>query len=231
VETTYGFPRTNPSAALAAADELSRRYRESMRRLQGDNTIDLVCLKSFVRREFDVYRIKSDGSAELVDHTSMPFIFLIAAGLMATGIALFAETVIGVVVRRPEHTPIELDVAAVGFMLAVVGVLLARPYELRSFVQGRFGTDEGWLQVTEPTTWSPSSALQLKRVERIAFQHGGRAWVRTVSDGTAEVFVKRFFRTEHYRVYHDGAFVYLDAELYEPGEWHLVQVEPEPSDS
>jgi hypothetical protein len=201
-----------------------------MRRLHADNTIDLVGVKSFFVREFHVYRIKSDGTFELVDETSAPFRFLVAIGLMAVGIALFGGTVISVLVRSPEHMPTEIDVAFAGFLLAAVGVFLAQPFELRSFVRGRFGTDEGWQQIAEPTTWAPRTALQLRRVETIAAQHGGRAWVRTVSDGTAEVFAKQFLHREHYRVFHDGAFVHLDAELDEPGDWHVVRIAVETDD-
>ena len=231
METTYGFPKTDPGAVLAAADELSRRHRGgSLRRLHADNTIDLVCLRGFLRKGFLVYRIKSDGTHELVEETSAPFIFVVAAGLMAAGIALFAGTVISVLARRPEQTPNETDLAFGGFLLAAVGALLARHYELESFVSRRFGTEEGWQRIAEPTTWLPRTALQLRRVESIARNHGGKAWVRTLADGTAEVAVRRFLRDQHYRVFHDGAFVYVEEETDDRGEWHPVRVAPEPSD-
>ena len=231
METTYGFPRTDPGAALAAANELTRRHKGgSLRRLHADNTIDLVCLRGFFLRDFYVYRIKADGTHKLVEETSEPFIFLIAAGLMIVGTALFAGTVISVLARRPEQTPVETDLAFGGFMLVGIGALLARSYELESFVSRRFGTDEGWQRIAEPTTWLPRTALQLQRVESIARNHNGVAWVRTLADGTAEVAARRLMHDEHYRVFHDGAFVYVQEETDDPGEWHPVRVAPEPAD-
>ena len=46
-------PTVLESDPLNAPELVGRRYGASMRRLHADNTIDLVCLKSFFRREFE----------------------------------------------------------------------------------------------------------------------------------------------------------------------------------
>jgi hypothetical protein len=64
---TYGFPKHDLTAAIAAADDLARRYRDgTMRRLHPDGSIDLAAMEGLFRRRFLVYRVSRKGAAGLV---------------------------------------------------------------------------------------------------------------------------------------------------------------------
>ena len=162
METTYGFPKTDPGAALAAADELSLRYREgSIRRVNADGSVDLVACKGSFSRRFLRFRIETDGTTLLVDEGRPPAGYGFDIALMLGGGFVFAATIITLFARSPGDFGPWLGIGLLGFVAAFVGVVRANRRGLEWYVRETFGTDVGWQRVYAPTDWSPSSVTQL----------------------------------------------------------------------
>jgi hypothetical protein len=212
VETTYGFSRTDPGAALAAANELSRRYREgSIRRVNADGSVDLVGVDGlFLRpRRFHRYRIDTYGTSVLEEDTPVPSEYTFWVVVLIAGVAAFFAA--GLSVIATGNTDLA-SLLVLGFAAALVGAVKANHFDVKWFVRERFGTDEDWQQIYAPLTWVPRTAAQLRRVESLTEDHGGQAYVRALHDGTAEVATMRRGHFHHFRVFHDGAFALLHGE-------------------
>jgi len=213
VETTYGFPRTDPGAALAAADELSRRYPEgSIRRLNADNSVDFVGMEgAFLRhRRFHLHRIDAEGWVSLVRDDEAPPAYRFGVALVFLAAILFVGAMLLTMSGLGERGAGVLAVSAV--VSGLVGGLTAERAGLMWFVRDRFGTDDGWQHMVSPTSWGPTTVAQFNSVEAFVDSHGGHAYARPLPDGAAEVVLSGSFREEHYLVSVFGRVEQLSSE-------------------
>ena len=208
METTYGFPKTDPGAVLAAADELSLQYREgSIRRANADGSIDLVACEGSFSRRFLRFRIEADGTTFLVGEGRPPASYGFDIALALGGGFVFAWTIIALIARSSDDFSPWLEIGLLGFVAAFVGVVRANRSGLEWYVRETFGTDGGWQRVYATTDWSPSSLTQLQVIEGIAEKHRGKAYVCRGPDGVAEVVAMRLGRVRRFRVEPDGTLI------------------------
>jgi len=213
VETTYGFPRTDPGAALAAADELSRRHTGgSLRRVETDGGISFVGRTEwFFGARFHLYRIDTDGRAYLEEDTPAPPAFRFWVLTMLAGAAGCVASALSVLGSGRDG---DITWFFVSFAVGLIGIVRANHFGVQWYVRELFGSDEGWHRLYVPLTWMPETGAQLHRVESLADEHGGEAYVRPLEDGTAEVATTRRGHVEHFRVSQDGTVVQLRRAMF-----------------
>jgi hypothetical protein len=218
VDTTYGFPKHDLTAAIAAADDLARDHRDgTARRLNPDGSIDLAALQGWIRRRFLFYRVRPDGTAALIETTAAPGAYAFSVTMILAGAAVFAGGVLSAIVSsgRAENR-IALAVAA--FVVCFVGVIRANRFGLDWYIRERFGSESNWQQLFGPTKWAPRSVGQLRAVERLADEHGGKAFARPHADGGTEVRTLKHGRLHTHVVALDGTVLLVDrgkpARLY-----------------
>jgi hypothetical protein len=185
--STYGFPKHDLSAAIAAADDLARRYRDgSTRRLLPDGSVDLAAMEGWFRRRFLLYRVSPDGTAALVGTTPAPTGYTFALAMLVIGGATFAVSVVTAIVREDAADQV-MALGILGFIVCFVGVIRSNRFGLTWYVRETFGGDSDWQQLFGPTEWAPRSVEQLRAVEQLADEHGGKAFGRPHPDGGTEV--------------------------------------------
>jgi hypothetical protein len=185
--TTYGFPKHDLSSAIAAADALARRYRDgTTRRLNADGSIDLAAMEGWFRRRFLLYRISPRGDAALVETTGAPAAYRFSLAMILGGAALFAAGVLSVIAGVGGAGRV-LQLGILGFIACFVGAIRSNRFGLDWYIREVVGVEEGWRQVFAPTEWAPRSADQLRAVEQLADEHGGKAFARPGPDGGTEV--------------------------------------------
>jgi hypothetical protein len=92
----------------------------------------------------------------------------------------------------------EFGLAVIGFIICFVGAIRSNRFDLSWFVAEPSGSNTEWQQVFVPTTWAPRSVDQLRAVEQLADEHGGKALARPHPDGGTEVrTLKRGLLHEH----------------------------------
>jgi hypothetical protein len=74
-----------------------------------------------------------------------------------------------------EGAETEFGLAVIGFIICFVGAIRSNRFDLSWFVAELSGSDTEWQQVFVPTTWAPRSVDQLRAVEQLADEHGGKA--------------------------------------------------------
>lgn len=204
VTQTYGFQKDDLTVAIAAADDLARRYRDgTARRVHADGSIDLVAMEGSLRRSFLLYRVSSEGRAALVERTAAPAAHGSAVAMMFIGIAVFAASILSVILHSDRATP-RVGLAVAGFIVSFVGIIRANRFDLTWYLRKTFGTDSGWQQLFAPTGWAPRTAGQLRAVERLADEHGGKALARPHYDGGTEVRTLKRGRLHEHLVAPDG---------------------------
>jgi hypothetical protein len=218
VDTTYGFPKEDFTAAIAAADELARRYRDgTMRRLLPDGSIDLAAMQGWLRRRFLLYRVSPEGAAALVESKGAPADYKFALAMTLGGAALFAGTILSAIVG-PDEARGMLALGVLGFIACFVGAIRSNRFGLDWYVRETFGSQTDWQQLFGPTEWSPRSVGQLHAVERLADEHGGKAFTRPHPDGGYEVQTINRGRLHTHVVAPDGTVLLVDrgkpARLY-----------------
>jgi hypothetical protein len=204
LETKYGFARADPGVAIAAADELARRYREGpMHRLNADGTIDVAVREGHVHRRFQLFGVGAEGTVVELDARSAPSEHIFYVALMAIGSGVFMLAILSIMLRQEAAGYAGFGVL-VGFLAAFTGVVRANRFDVSWYVRTLLGTDEGWQQVVTPTTWAPDSLSQMDTVERLADEHRGKALVRREADGSVTTLTLRRGRMIRHRVTVDG---------------------------
>ena len=217
--STYGFPKQDLSAAIAAADELARRYRDgSTRRVNPDGSIDLVAMQGFLRRRFLLHRVSPEGTAALVRTTSAPSGYTVALAMLVIGAATFAVSVVSSIVRGDAADEV-MGLGIVGFIVCFIGLIRSNRFGLDWYIREAFGSESDWQQLYGPTEWAPRSADQLRAVERLADEHGGKAFARPHPHGGTEVRTLHRGRLHTYLVTEDGT-----ASLAQRGKLSLLYV-------
>jgi hypothetical protein len=187
VTSAYGFPKHDLSATIAAADDLARRYPDgTMRRLHPDGSMDLVAMEGWFRRRFLVYRVSPKGTAGLVESTGAPAAYRFSVAMMLVGAALFAGSILTAIVRTDGAQSL-VGLGVIGFIACFVGVMRSNRFGLNWYVREAYGSESDWQQLFGPTKWAPRSVEQLRAVEVLADEHGGKALARPHPDGGTEV--------------------------------------------
>jgi hypothetical protein len=219
---SYGFTRADPAAALAAAERVAKDAgSQAGRRLNEDGSIDVALMKG---REFQLYLVSPDGTAELVELRSPPPARRLWLALMWLGLALLPIAFAAAAIRYPQGTdddsPPEVVLAAVGLVAALVGGLAARRYNLGWHLSKRFTDPEEWRRFRERSAWSPRSLAQLAAAERLAYHHEGKAMVGELPDGAAEVVTEEAGRLSRHCIDETGVVT----ELPGAGRTNLYRV-------
>jgi hypothetical protein len=208
---SYGLEKPDPMLALAAAERLARNAgREAARRLHDDGSIDVAVMED---RHFHLHLVDSRGLTTLVESSPPPegrryWLMLMWLGLVVLPIALAVAAL-----RYPngteEDVPPEFTVIAIALVAAVVGALASRRYDLRWHLSKRFDDPQEWRRFREPSGWSPRSMAQLAAAERLAYYKDGKAMVRELPDGAAEVVTQTSGRLFRHRIAETGALTEL----------------------
>ena len=217
--STYGFPKQDLSAAIAAADKLARRYREgTTRRVNPDGSIDLAAMQGSFRRRFFLYRVSPDGTAELVKRAGPPGGFALAVAMLVGGGALFVGSILAAIALGDAADEI-VGVGIIGFIVCFIGAIRSNRFGLDWYLRETFGSESDWQQLFGPTEWAPRSADQLRAVERLADEHGGKAFARPHPDGGTEVRTLHRGRLHTHLVAEDGT-----ASLAQRGKPSLLYI-------
>ena len=208
---TYGLDKPDPMLALAAAERLATGAgREAARRLRDDGSIDVAVMKD---RHFHLYLVDPRGGTTLIESSPPPETRRYWRMLMWVGLAMIPIAVAAAMLRYPNGTdqdaPTEVVVFGVAVIAAVVGALASRRYNLRWNLSKRFDDPQEWRRFREPSGWSPRSLAQLTAAERLAYYHDGKAMVRELPDGTAEVVLEKSGRLFRHRIEETGALTEL----------------------
>ena len=202
--STYGFPKQDLSAAIDAADELARRYPEgTTRRVNPDGSIDLAAMQGFFRRRFLLHRVSSEGTAELVKSEGAPAGYSLAVAMVVGGGALFAGTILAAIALGDAADEI-VGVGIIGFIFCFIGAIRSDRFGLDWYLRETFGSESDWQQLFGPTEWAPRSADQLRAVELLADEHGGKAFARPHASGGTEVRTLHRGRLHTHLVAEDG---------------------------
>jgi hypothetical protein len=221
VTSSYGFPK-HDLTAIAAADELARRYRDgTARRLQPDGTIDLAAMEGWAGRRFHIYRVNVDGTAALVQTTEAPAAYRFSVATIFLGAAVFSLSILSAIVRSDGAGNL-LALAVLGFIVCFAGVIRANRFDLSWYIRETFGSESDWQQVFGPTKWAPRSMDQLRAVESLADEHGGKALARPHPDGGTEVRTLKHGRLQTHVVAPDGTALLVDRS--KPARLHTLGV-------
>jgi len=205
VIASFGFAKHELGVAIAAADELARRYRDgTARRLHPDGSIDVAAMEGRVRPRFLHYRVSAQGTAALVETASPPGAHGVSVAMIFVGIAVFAGGVVSVIALG-DAAPDVMGIGLVGFLVALIGVVTANRFGLEWYVRETFGSDSGWQQIFGATMWAPRSIDQLRAVELLADRHDGKALARPHPDGGTEVRTLHRGRLYEHVIAPDGA--------------------------
>lgn len=224
--TTYGFPKHDLTAAIAAADDLARRYRDgSARRLHPDGSIELATMEGWFRRRFLLYRVSPDGTASLVGITGAPAAYEVSVAMIIVGAALFAGSILtAIVLGDAAHGVVGLGI--IGFIGCFVGAIRSNRFGLTWYLRETFGSDSDWQPLFGPTKWAPRSVDQLRAVELLSDEHDGKAFARPHPDGGTEVRTLKHGRLHTHVVAPEGTVLLLDrskpATLYVLGVAAIV---------
>jgi len=204
---SYGLENQDPMLALVEAERLARDSgREAARRLRDDGSIDVAVMENGL---FRLYSVDPRGFSTLVESAPPPAGRPYWRGLMWLGLAILPIAFAAAVIRYPGGTAIDDPPEAVAMGLAalaaVVGGLAARRYNLRWHLSKRFTDPEEWRRFREPSGWSPRSMAQIAAAERLAYYHEGKAMVRELPDGAAEVVTEKSGRLVRHRIDATGA--------------------------
>jgi hypothetical protein len=204
---SYGFTKADPAAALAAANRLAEGHgQEAARRLHDDGSIDVAIMKE---REFHLYLVSPGGTTALVESQPPPPGRRYWKALMWFGLAVMPIGVVAAMLRYPHGTdresPPELMAVALALLAVFVGGVAAKRYDLHWHLSKQFSDPETWRPFREPSGWSPRSIAQLAAAERLAYHEGGKALVRELPDGTAEVVTEQFGRLSRHLIAESGA--------------------------
>jgi hypothetical protein len=201
--SAYGFPKHDLSAAIAAADALARRYRDgTARRLLPDGSIDLAAMEGWVRRRFLLYRVSMDGTATLVSSTNAPDSYAFSVAMMLGGGAVFAGSILSAIALGGADEI--LGVGVLGFIVCFVGAIRSNRFGLDWYIRELGGSEADWQQLFAPTEWAPRSVDQLRAVEQLADERGGKAFARPHPDGGTEVRTLHRGRLHEHVVAPDG---------------------------
>jgi hypothetical protein len=205
--STYGFPKDDLAAAIAAADELASRYRDgTMRRLHPDGSIEVAAMEGWVRRRFLLYRVSPEGTTALVETAGAPPSYSLSVAMILGGAALFAGSILtAIMLQDAAHDVVGLGI--IGFIACLIGALRSNRFGLTWYVRETFGSDSEWQQLHAPTKWAPRSVDQLRTVERVADEHDGKALARPHPDGGTEVRTLKRGRLHTYVVSPGGTTV------------------------
>ena len=182
VTSTYGFPKHDLTAPIAAADDLARRYRDgTARRLNADGSVDLAVMEGWVRRRFLLYRVRRDGEAALVQTTGAPVAYGLSVAMILGGAAVFAMGTVSRIVRGDAADGV-MGLGILGFIVCFVGGIRSNRFGLDWYTRETFGSEAEWQQVFAPTKWAPrrriscgrSSSLPTSTAARLS-----RALIRT----------------------------------------------------
>lgn len=208
--STYGFPKNDLTAAIAAADELAGRYRDgTMRRLHPDGSIEVAAMEGWFRRRFLLYRVGSDGTPVLVESAGAPPEYSLFVAMILGGAALFAGSILtAIVLGDAAHHVVGLGI--VGFIACFIGAVCSNRFGLSWYLRETFGSDSEWQQPYAPTEWAPRSVDQLRAVELLADWHGGKAFARPHPDGGTEVRTLKRGRLHTHVVGSDGTSLLVD---------------------
>lgn len=207
--TTYGFPKHDLSAAIAAADDLASRYRDgSARRLHPDGSIDLAAMEGWFRRRFLLYRVSPDGTTALVESAGAPAAYKGFVAITLAGAALFAGSILtAIMLGDAAHGVVGLGI--IGFIACFIGAIRSNRFDLEWYIRESSGSDSGWQALFGPTKWAPRSVDQLRAVEQLADEHGGKALARAHPDEGTEVRTLKRGRTQTHVVSLDGTVFLL----------------------
>jgi hypothetical protein len=212
----------SPSSSTAAAATVPSRLAHEVEgrarwRELPDGTIEVARLTDDGRLER--FQIEQDGATTLLDVTEVERRRW-AASLGIAGAALFLGTLLFLGVSDPDGTGEHsgaLFVALIGFVLVGVGgVAYHSGRDIDARLKKTFGKNAGWNEPTNLDGWTPRSTAQLGRVEQLADDHEGVAFVRDVGGRTIEVYTKRRGRFEHYWVDEDGRAELVDSSNVGP---------------
>jgi hypothetical protein len=204
VTPTYGFPKRDLTAAVAAADDLARRYRDgTARRLHPDGSIDLAAVEGWFRRRFLLYRVSPEGTTALVESAGAPAAYRLSLVMTLGGGAVFAASVLATILRS-SGAQAGLGLGVFGFIVCFVGAIRSNRFGLSWYVGEIPGCESDWQQVYAPTKWAPRSVYQLQAVEQLADEHGGKALARRHPDGGTEVRTLKQGRLQTHVVASDG---------------------------
>jgi hypothetical protein len=208
--------RSPSSTSIAVATAPSRLAAEVGGRLRwrelGDGTVEVAALSDDGRIER--LRVEGDGSTTPVSSTPAPRRALAFATLIL-GLALFIGAPVLLSATDPgdhgEH-PFTVVAVLVGFALvAAGGVATFNARDLDARLKKEHGRNAAWNEPLNLGDWEPRSAAQLHRVEQLADDHEGVAYVRDVGARTIEVYTRHRGRFEHYWVDEDGRADLLDS--------------------
>jgi hypothetical protein len=218
VDTTYGFAKHDLTAAIAAADDLARDHRDgTARRLNPDGSIDLAAMQGWLRRRFLLYRVSPNGRAALIETRGAPGACACSVTMLLGGAAVFAGGVLSAIVTSGGAGN-RMALAVAAFVVCFVGVIHANRFGLDWYLRETFGSESDWQQLFGPTEWAPRSVDQLRAVELLADEHGGKAFARPHPDGGTEVRTLKHGRLHTHVVAPDGTALFVDrgkpARLY-----------------
>jgi hypothetical protein len=206
--STYGFPKHDLTAAIAAAEELAGQHRDgTTRRLNPDGSIDVAATEGWFRRRFLLYRVSPEGTTALVETTSAPPAYKVSVAMMLGGGALFAASVLSAIFGGDGGQNTEFGLGVLAFIVCLIGVVRSNRFGLSWYVGEISGSDSDWQQLYAPTKWAPQSVDQLRAVERLADEHGGKALARPHPDGGTQVRTLKHGRLHTHVVAPDGTLL------------------------
>lgn len=204
---SYGFTKADPAAALAAAERLAEGHgHEAARRLHDDGSIDVALMEE---RDFHLYLIDAQGVTTLIESRPPPLGRRNWKGLMWLGLALLPIAFAAAAIRYPDGIAPAVGIFGAALVAAIVGGLAAGKYDLRWHLSKQFTDPEEWRRFREPSRWSPRSLAQLRAAEGLAYYHDGKAMIRELPDGAAEVVTLESGRLLRHRVDERGALTEL----------------------
>ena len=208
---SYGLEKHDPMLALAEAERLAKDSgREAARRVRDDGTIDVAVMEE---GRFRLYLVDARGNSTLVESPPPPAgkpywraLWWLLAAIFGIW---FVATAIRFLDRGDNDEITELGLAGLVLVVALIFALASKRYGLRWHLSKRFDDPQNWKHFWAPSGWSPRSMAQIAAAERLAYSHEGKAMVRELPDGAAEVVTEKSGRLVRHRIDETGALTEL----------------------
>jgi hypothetical protein len=165
--------------------------------------------------QLERFRVEQDGSTTPLGSSPARHGRMWSIPTIIAGIVLFVGTPIFLTITDPadsgEH-PFAMVTVLIGFALIGLGAVAHHTGgDIDARLKKAYGKKARWNEPTNLEGWTPRSAAQLRKVEQLADEHGGVAFVRDVGARTIEVYTRGRSRFEHYWVSEDGSAELIDS--------------------
>ena len=210
---TFRSPSSDSAAVATAPSRLAAAVDGQLRwRELPDGTVEVATLLDDGRLERR--RVEPDGSTTPLS-MSPPRSRLWARAICGLGLALFVGTPIYLSVTDPggkgEHPFAIVTVLGAFALIALGAIASVNAQDLDNRLKKETGRRAGWSEPLNLAGWAPRSGAQLRKVQELADDREGVAFVRDVGARTIEVYTRARGRFEHHWIDDDGRAELVDS--------------------